>query len=238
MNEQIISYLVVDDEPIAHRIIEDYCAAIPHLALAKHCYNALEAMQYLSANKVDLMFLDLNMPKLKGFDFLRTLTTKPKVIVTTAYQDFALEGYELDVSDYLLKPFSFERFLKAVNKATEASTNEVVNIDTTISNTRLEQRIFIKGDKAQHQIFLKDINYIEACGNYCLVYLNDKKTITHQKISQFEQELPTENFIRIHKSYIVAKDKIESIAAGKIIIDNKELPVGQTFKNSVNELIT
>ena len=237
MNEKQIRYLIVDDEPIAHRIIEDYCTALPHLTLAKHCYNALEAMQYLSSNTVDLMFLDINMPKLKGFDFLKTLTTKPKVIVTTAYQEFALEGYELDITDYLLKPFSFERFLKAVNKSTELSSAKSVMTEHAVQNTNLEQRIFVKGDKVQHQILLNDINYIEACGNYCLVFLKDKKIITHQKISQFETDLPTVDFMRIHKSYIVAKNKIEAIAAGKLTVANKELPIGQTFKEKISDLM-
>jgi DNA-binding LytR/AlgR family response regulator len=235
MSNKQLRYLIVDDEPIAHRIIEDYCAALPHLVLAKHCYNALEAVQYLSSNKVDLMFLDLNMPKLKGFDFLKTLAIKPKVIVTSAYQEFALEGYELDVSDYLLKPFSFERFLKAINKTIifePAPFNETLQVSPA---KNIDEKIFIKGDKGLHQIALNDINYIEACGNYCLVFLKDKKIITHQKISQFESDLPSDDFMRVHKSYIASKAKIESISAGKIIIDQKQLPIGQTYKEKVNQ---
>ena len=120
-------YLIIDDEQMAHQIIKEYCDLIPDLKLAKHCYDALEALDYLRTNQVDLIFLDLNMPKLKGFDFLRSLSKKPKIIVTTAYQEYALEGYELEISDYLLKPFSFERFLKAVNKALEVDAQRLSN---------------------------------------------------------------------------------------------------------------
>ena len=118
MKNKEISFMIIDDEPIAHRIIEVHCTNLPHLKLVNHSYNALEAIEFLATNRVDLMFLDINMPRLTGFDFLKTLTIKPRVIVTTAYEEFALEGFELSVSDYLLKPFSFERFLKAVNKIT------------------------------------------------------------------------------------------------------------------------
>jgi len=116
----MIRYLIIDDEHIAHDIIKGYCDMLPNMQLMEHCYDALEALDYLNSNSVDLIFLDINMPKLKGFDFLKTLSSKPKVIVTTAYKEHALEGYELEITDYLLKPFSFERFLKAVNKAVQA----------------------------------------------------------------------------------------------------------------------
>jgi DNA-binding LytR/AlgR family response regulator len=241
MNNKDIRFMIVDDEPIAHRIIEEYSTNLPHLKLVNHSYNALEAMQFLATNSVDLMFLDINMPKLSGFDFLKTLTVKPKVIVTTAYEEFALEGFELNVSDYLLKPFSFERFLKAVNKVTSennihlAEHHTISNIPNIVEDQN--QRIFIKGDKAHHQISLNDILYIEACGNYCLVFCSDGKIVTHQKISQFENELPQNLFMRVHKSFIVAKNKINSVSSGQIEVADSTIPIGQTYKKILMEFI-
>ena len=247
MNNKDIRFMIIDDEPIAHRIIEEYCSALPHLKLVNHSYNALEAMQFLATNSIDLMFLDLNMPKLKGFDFLKTLTIKPQVIVTTAYQEFALEGFELTVCDYLLKPFSFERFLKAVNKTTSELNmrlreHQIVqtsddNVDHLSQISQIKQRIFIKGDKTHHQVALNNIQYIEACGNYCFVYCSDGKIITHQKISQFENELPKSLFMRVHKSFIVAKNKINSVSTGQLEIADSTIPIGQTYKSKISEFI-
>jgi DNA-binding LytR/AlgR family response regulator len=241
MNNQEIRFMVIDDEPIAHRIIEEYCTNLPHFKLVNHSYNALEAMQFLATNSVDLMFLDINMPKLSGFDFLKTLTIKPQVIVTTAYQEFALEGFELNVSDYLLKPFSFERFLKAANKITTESKLALTEHQTVSNDSDnasvLNQRIFIKGDKAHHQIALNDILYIEACGNYCLVYCRDGKIVTHEKISQFEKDLPQSFFMRVHKSFIVAKNKINSVSSAQLQIADAKIPIGQTYKKAITEFI-
>ena len=241
MNNLEIRFMIIDDEPIAHRIIEEYCTNLPHFKLVNHSYNALEAMQFLATNSVDLMFLDINMPKISGFDFLQTLTIKPQVIVTTAYQEFALEGFELNVSDYLLKPFSFERFLKAANKITTENKLALTEHQTVSNSSNkvddLNQRIFIKGDKAHHQIALNDILYIEACGNYCLVYCRDSKIVTHQKISQFEKELPQSLFMRVHKSFIVAKNKINSVSSAQLEISESIIPIGQTYKKLVIEFI-
>lgn len=239
------TYMIVDDEPIAHRIIEDYANALPHLTLVNHSYNALEAMAFISANSVDLIFLDINMPKLKGFDLLRALNNPPKVIVTTAYEEYAIEGYELNVCDYLLKPFSFERFIKAVNKAVNKPANspetfEVAKVEAVTaapSPVPRSQKIFIKGDKKHHQIALADILFIEACGNYCVVKLKDGKLITHQKISGFEQDLPSGQFMRVHKSYLVAVDKIDALTASSITIQANQIPIGQTYKALVAALL-
>jgi DNA-binding LytR/AlgR family response regulator len=241
MNNKDIRFIIVDDEPIAHRIIEEYSTNLPHLKLVNHSYNALEAMQFLATNSVDLMFLDINMPKLSGFDFLKTLMVKPTVIVTTAYEEFALEGFELNVSDYLLKPFSFERFLKAVNKVTSEKNIHLTehqtasNIPSIVED--INQRIFIKGDKAHHQVSLNDILYIEACGNYCLVYCRDGKVVTHQKISQFENELSQNLFMRVHKSFIVAKNKINSVSTSQLEISDATIPIGQTYKKMIIKFI-
>lgn len=232
-------YLIIDDEPIAHRIIENYCENLPHLEKKGNCYNAFEAMQFLNENNVDLLFLDINMPKLSGFDFLKTLSNPPKIIVTTAYKEFALEGYELNISDYLLKPFSFERFVKAINKT--ITTTEKKNNISTLSPSETESSassFFLKGDKKHHQIHFDDLLFIEAYGHYTKVYLKHDMIVSHQKISTFEELLPKSGFIRTHKSYIVAKNKIKQIEGNRILINEHMIPIGQTYKGNVNKLFS
>ena len=231
----MIKYIIVDDEPLAHDVIESFCELLPHLSLEKHCYNAMEAMQYLNSNSVDFIFLDINMPKLTGFDFLRTLTNPPKIIVTTAYKEFALEGFELNVSDYILKPFSFDRLVKAVNKISETQTTKTI-IKEVSSSTDNATRFFVKGDKKHHQIDLNDLLYIEAFGNYTKLFLKDEMIVSHEKISHYESILTDGNFLRVHKSFIVAIDKIKLIEGNRIIINEHKIPIGQTYKNEVNKL--
>ena len=169
----MIHYLIVDDEPIAHRIIEKYCDNLPHLDKKGNCYNAFEAMQFLNENEVKLLFLDINMPKLSGFDFLKTMSNPPKIIVTTAYKEFALEGYELNISDYLLKPFSFERFVKAINKTIANTTVTQESISkTVITKGKTESKsFFLKGDKKYHQVHIKSILFYSSSDcNSELVY--------------------------------------------------------------------
>lgn len=234
----MIYYVIVDDEPIAHRIIEKYCNDLPHLEKKGNCYNAFEAMQFLNENKVNLLFLDINMPKLSGFDFLKTIQNPPKIIVTTAYKEFALEGYELNISDYLLKPFSFERFVKAVNKtfmnlnlAEENTTKNIIEDAKTASKS-----FFLKSDKKHHQVHLDSILFIQAYGHYTKVYLEKEMILSHEKISSFEVFLPKNEFIRTHKSFIVAKTKINQIEGNRILIKDHKIPVGQTYKGNLNKL--
>ncbi|WP_299768270.1 LytTR family DNA-binding domain-containing protein [uncultured Dokdonia sp.] len=228
----MITYIIVDDEPLAHELIEEFCGMLPHLERKKNCDNALEAMQFLSTNTVDLMFLDLNMPKLTGFEFLKTLSNPPKVIVTTAYQEFALEGYELNISDYLLKPFSFERFIKAINKAVGSKSQPT----HTNTDTKENLRFYVKGDKKYHQINTQDILYIEAYGNYTKLFFEKGMILSHEGISHYETILPTINFLRVHKSFVVALDKIDQIEGNKIIISDHKIPIGQTYRNLVSKL--
>lgn len=233
----MIKYLIIDDEPLAHELIEEFCSMLPHLELQKNCYNAMEAMQYLNGNNVDLIFLDLNMPKLKGFDFLRTLVTPPRVIVTSAYKEFALEGYELNVADYLVKPFSFERFVKAINKALESTTSSIPTQTEGTPPPDHSIRFFVKVDKKYHQISSADILFIEAFGNYTKLHLTDNLLVSSEKISHLEELLPEKNFLRVHKSYIVALDKITTIEGNRISITEHKIPIGQTYKSKVNELL-
>lgn len=230
----MVKYIIVDDEPLAHELIEEFCNMLPHLKLEKHCYNALEAMQFLNSNTIDFMFLDINMPKLKGLDFLRTLTNPPKTIITTAYKEHALEGFELNVVDYLLKPFSFERMLKAINKVVQTEQKT-----TTIKDAPMIEsvhRFFIKGDKKYHQIASEDILYIEAYGNYTKLFLKNEMIIAHEKISVFEDLLPESRFLRVHKSFMVSVNKIKLIEGNRIHIESYKIPIGQSYKIRISKL--
>lgn len=232
----MLKYIIIDDEPLAHEVIEEFCSMLPHLQLEKNCYNAIEAMQYLNENTVDFMFLDINMPKLRGLDFLKTLTKPPKTIITTAYKEHALEGFELNVVDYILKPFSFDRLVKAVNKVSETQTTKTI-IKEASSSTDSTTRFFVKGDKKHHQIDLNDLLYIEAYGNYTKLYLKDEMIVSHEKISHYEDLLDAANFLRVHKSFIVAIDKIKFIEGNRILINEHKIPIGQTYKSRINDLL-
>ncbi|WP_033958487.1 LytR/AlgR family response regulator transcription factor [Psychroserpens jangbogonensis] len=231
----MLKYIIIDDEPLAHEIIEEFCSMLPHLHLEKNCYNAIEAMQFLNENTVDFMFLDINMPKLTGLDFLKTLSKPPKAIITTAYKEHALEGFELNVVDYILKPFSFDRLVKAVNKVSESQTTKTIIKDVSGSADN-STRFFIKGDKKHHQIDLSDLLYIEAYGNYTKLFLKDEMIVSHEKISHYESILASADFLRVHKSFIVAIDKIKFIEGNRILINEHKIPIGQTYKSNVNKL--
>jgi DNA-binding LytR/AlgR family response regulator len=231
----MIKYLIIDDEPIAHDIIKGYCDLLPNLVLQKNCYDALEALQYLNEHEVDLIFLDLNMPKLKGFDFLKTLSAPPKVIVTTAYSEFALEGYELNVVDYLLKPFGFERFLKAVNKA--IGTNNKSSTKTIVAENNQSNSIFLKSDKKYVQVIIDEILFIEAAGNYTKV-VTTRETITiREKISDLLKLLPDSDFIQIHKSFAIAKKHIKSIEGNQIAMGGYVVPIGKMYRMNISDLL-
>lgn len=228
-------YLIIDDEHIAHDIIKGYCDLLPNLKLEKNCYDALEALEYLNNNPVDLIFLDLNMPKLKGFEFLRTLSSPPKVIVTTAYKEFALEGYELNISDYLLKPFGFERFLKAVNKA--MSVPSPVQGNPVNGNANPAETIFLKGDSKYTQVVIADILYLESSGNYTKVITTKETIKIREKVSSLLSTLPPTNFLQVHKSFAVARKHIQSIEGNRIFIDQHTIPIGKLYKIKITELL-
>jgi DNA-binding LytR/AlgR family response regulator len=234
----MITCIIVDDEPLAQDLMSTYCERLPHLKVVKQCYDALEALEWLNSNKVDLMFLDLNMPKLKGFDFLRSLQNPPKVIVTTAYKEHALEGYELAIEDYLVKPFSFERFLKAVNKAISTSSLLASKGDDQQKEDDISpRRFFVKSDKEYHQVSMEYILYVEARGNYSALFLEGEELLVHEKISDLEELLPEPAFMRVHRSFIVAVDKIKTIQGNTITVEKQEVPIGQTYSKTVRDEI-
>jgi DNA-binding LytR/AlgR family response regulator len=225
----MIKYIIVDDETASHNIIKDYAGNIPNLSYQESCFNAFEAIEYLNNNTVDLIFLDINMPKLSGFDFLKTLSNPPRIIVTTAYKEFALEGYELNIDDYLLKPFSFQRFI--------AATNKVSDLIKQSGNTD-DSSIFLKDNKKHHQVKINDILFTEAYGNYVKIHLNDKMIVTHQTLSSLEEVLPKNQFIRVHKSFIIAKNKIVLIEGNLIHMSGHKIPVGKMYRQNINQLLS
>jgi DNA-binding LytR/AlgR family response regulator len=229
------TYLIIDDEYIAHDIIKGYCDLLPNMKLMKNCYDALEAFEYLNTNKVDLIFLDLNMPKLKGFEFLKILPNPPKVIVTTAYKEHALEGFELNISDYLLKPFSFERFLKAVNNA--ISTPAKTQVQTTGNTESKSKSIFIRSNKKYTQVEIDAIQYIEASGNYTKIITTNETITIREKVSYVLELLPKEDFIQVHKSFAVATRHIKSIEGNRIHIGDHTIPIGKLYKANINKLL-
>lgn len=231
----MIKYIIVDDEVAAHNNIEDYANSLPNLRLVKNCYNALEAISFLNTNTVDLIFLDINMPKLSGFDFLKTLNNPPNIIVCSAYSEFAIDGYAFNITDYLLKPFSFERFLTAINKinlTTEKTEKQFINTD----NSKTE-RIFLKDSKKHYQVKISDILFLEAFGNYVKVYLKDTIIITHQTLSHFINTLSKKEFVQVHKSFIVAIQHITLIEGNLVHIDSFKIPISKTYKININQLI-
>ncbi|WP_323756132.1 response regulator transcription factor [Roseivirga sp.] len=229
-------YLIIDDEHIAHKIIMEYCEMLPHMKLQKNCYSALEALEYLNTHQVDLIFLDINMPKLKGFEFLRTLSSPPKVIVTTAYSEFAIEGYELNVVDYLLKPFSLERFLSAINKVTSSAVGTISK--ETQPHTKLEGRhIFLKQNNSHVQVAIDSILFIEASGNYTKIFTLDNIISIREKISDTIHLLSDSDFLQVHKSFAVAKKHIIRVEGNRIYIRDHAVPIGKLYKANVIELL-
>ena len=231
----MIKYIIVDDETASHVNIKDYASNLSYLSFQKSCYNAFEALEFLNKHAVDLIFLDINMPKLSGLDFLKTLSNPPKIIITTAYKEFALEGYELNIDDYLLKPFNFSRFLKAVSKISDALAINFNPIQH--SETVADKKIFVKEDKKYYQIKLHDILFIEAYGNYVKINMADKMIVSHQTLTSLSHHLPENEFIRVHKSFIISIDKIELIEGNRIHIRQYKLPIGKMYKLNVNRLI-
>ncbi|SFU18803.1 DNA-binding response regulator, LytR/AlgR family [Algoriphagus locisalis] len=231
-----IKCLIVDDETVAHDIIRKYCALLPNLQVMKDCYDAIEAIEYLNSNPIDLIFLDLNMPKLRGFEFLKTLPNPPKVIVTTAYKEYALEGYELNVVDYLLKPFSFERFVKAVNKASLQPSKPVPIPHEEASETKAG-RIFLRTNSKHVQIELDEILFVEASGNYVKIVLKEEVITIRGNLSSLTEHIPTGGLVQVHRSFMVSQKHIKSIEGNQITIDKYTVPISKSFRAQLDQLL-
>ncbi len=237
-----IRCLIIDDEPPAQRVLEKYISEMPGLKVEGKCNNAFEAIELLHSKSIDLMFLDINMPKMSGLSFLQTLKNPPLVIITTAYREYAVEGFELDVIDYLKKPISFERFMKAVNKAMErlkptANASSSFVISESSRQQIDEAFIFVKDDKISYRVDLKDIYYVEAVGDYAKIVTSKKVYVTCQTMKKMESILPSNRFPRVHKSYIIAISKINSIEGNILNISGTQISVGQTYRKAFFDLI-
>lgn len=232
----MINCIALDDEPLALDLIEDNIKKVPYLNLIKKCNNTLDAYELLNSLKIDLIFLDIEMPDITGISFLKSLKYKPMVIFITAYEKYALEGFELDVLDYLLKPVSFDRFVKATAKALEYYYY-LNNSDTTKLNK--SRFIFVKADYKIIKINIDDIIYIEGLKDYIKIYTGSKPILTLSSLKNIEEKLPSREFIRVHKSFIISVAKIESISKSRIKIGDKEIPISDnyrdTFFNSIEE---
>ena len=230
------SCLLVDDEPMARDVLRRYIEKIPALHVAGECSNAIDALMFLQNNKIDLIFLDIRMPELLGTEFVKSLRNPPKIIFTTAFTEYAIEGYELDVIDYLVKPVRFERFVKAVNKAFPKKEEIPQNSGNNSDRKTGSDFIYLRVDKKLVKIILSEVLYIESARDYVKVFTKDKCFMTRQTISSIETMLSANEFVRVHRSYIVAVSKIKSLTSELIEIGETEIPIGKLYKNSFLKL--
>ena len=228
-----IRCFVLDDEPLASELIKDYIERLPDLELVGISNSPSHALGLLQQTPVDILFLDIQMPKLSGFDVLRPLSYRPKVIFTTAYREFALDSYEFDVVDFLLKPVSFERFLRAVGKVYRFMPPSPVAENTEAT----KEYQYFKVDKEMVKLYLEDILWIESIRDYVKIHTSSGILVSYLRISYLEEKLPADRFIRIHKSYLIALDHIQAISATYIRIHNKELPIGRSYKARLDEVL-
>jgi DNA-binding LytR/AlgR family response regulator len=219
--------IIVDDEPAAHYVLVNYISQNQQLELVQQCYNSIEALNYLRTNAVDLMFLDINMPEISGLELLQTLSNPPKTILTTAYSEYALESYEHGVIDYLLKPIYFPRFLKSLERFFSHFSDEKAAIHN--------DSISIKTDGIKLDVQLPDILFAQSYGNYVKIYTLKKIYLASMTTIELEKSLPSDYFLRVHKSFIIAIDKINSIERDTVRISNENIPIGITFKRALAE---
>lgn len=224
--------LIVEDEPLAIKVLENYVQRIEKLDLIGSCRNALDAFNFLQEESVDILFLDIQMPQMTGINFAKNLTASPRIIFTTAYRNYAVESYELDAVDYLVKPITFERFFKAVNKLFQKEETPAPEISSSFQ----EVFIYIKSDKKTFKVLLKDILYVESLKDSLVVHtLHQGELLTYQTISHIEKKLPPEKFLRIHRSFIIGLRHLNSFSAVYVHVAGKDLPIGRTYKAVVQQ---
>lgn len=232
-----INCVIVDDEPLARNLMIDYVSKVQSLNLIEACSTPLRVMEVLRNNSVDLLFLDVQMPEVTGISLLKALKKKPLVILTTAYSEYALEGYELDVADYLLKPITFERFLKAVEKVTERLQKGSVQPSEKPAAENAPPFVFVKDGTKLVKVNLEDILYVEGLKDYVTIHTPTQKIISLQRLKALEDQLPPDKFIRVHNSFIVALKAIEIIHKGDVQIGNVMIPIGETYKKAFRDFI-
>jgi DNA-binding LytR/AlgR family response regulator len=225
--------LIIDDEPLAIELLQTYIARIDSLVLIKSCNNVLEALPCLQNRQADLLFVDIQMPKITGLELIKALTYWPKIILTTAYRDYAVEAFDLDVADYLLKPITFERFLKSLGKVMgDQHAGQNQNEEIKLLHTYNESYIFLREEREMVKVFLKDIIYIESLRDYLRVKTTQKQIITYNKISYLEQKLPENKFIRVHRSFIIALEKVNTFSPAYIKLNDAIIiPIGRNYKS-------
>jgi len=231
-----IQTIIVEDEPLAREGLLSYIKDVDFLEVKRVCEDALEANQVLAAGGVDLMFLDIQMPKITGIDFLKSLKNPPMVIMTTAYPNFALQGYELDVLDYLVKPFPFDRFLKAANKARDYFELKQSGNNAASPSVK-EDYFFVKCDYRYEKIHFSDVLYVEGMENYVVIHTSAQKYVTLLRMKNMEETLPASDFYRIHKSFIASIKKISSIDGNEVVIGGKRLPISREKKAEIMEKV-
>lgn len=219
--------IALDDEPMALEVVRMHAAKVPYLELVASFTDAFKALEYLQNEPVDLLFLDIKMPDISGLEFVTSLQKKPMVIFTTAYTEHAVTSFELDAIDYLLKPFSLPRFIKACNKA-----HELLQLRGTITSAK--DYVFLKTGYEQVKVYYEEILYMEAAGNYVTFVLEDKKLLSRMTINELSEQLPPDKFIRVHRSYIVAKDRIDKIERHQVTIKGNDVPVGSSYMSCLH----
>jgi two-component system, LytTR family, response regulator len=233
---QKIRCLIVDDEPPAREIIRHYAVQVPGLEIAGEFDNAIQVFAFLQTQPVDLVFLDIHMPQLKGNDFVKVLSSPPRIIFTTAYPEYALEGFELNAVDYLVKPIRFERFLKAVQKAFSLDGSKPIKLPI-VEEKKNESFIYVRADRKMVKVLLDDIGYIESMKDYIKIVTGAGTVITKQSISAIEAMLPEPDFVRVHRSFIISTKKVKSFTSEMVEIDKKEIPIGKLYRNEVLKLL-
>ena len=229
---KICNCIIVDDEPMAREILENHLQKVDAVTIIASCKNAIEAFNVLNSNSIDLIFLDINMPEISGLSFAKTINRNIKVIFTTAYREYAIDGFNLQAVDYLLKPISFERLLQSVNKYLGENSTLILEPTLEISQ-EANDFIFVRSDRKMIKINFYEINYIESFSDYLKIHLNDKIIITRETITNIEAKLPKRDFIRIHRSFIVSISKIESFTNEFIEMNKKAIPISRSYKKDV-----
>jgi DNA-binding LytR/AlgR family response regulator len=231
--------LIIDDEPLAVRLVNSYCQHLPELEVVGTCNSAIEAYRILKQQRVDLLFLDIKMPQMLGTDFIRSLTNPPKVILITAYRKYALDGYDLDIVDYVLKPLSFARFMKAVAKAGRVFSVEAeINKPAAEEKEQKEAFLYFKIDREMIKVYLNEILFIESCKEYVKLYLDSKRPLlVKQSISSLEMLLSPHKFLRVHRSYMVTIERVQSYSATHLRIGETNIPIGRFYKSNVDQFI-
>ena len=228
-----IKCVIIDDEPLAIKVVENHLKEFQNFEIVSTFNNPLEAISLLEKGDIDVLFLDINMPKMNGLDFAKTLTTKTKVIITTAYREYAVESFDLNVLDYLVKPIPFNRFLKTVNKITQLIYLQKDNIEEDTNDSF----IFLKVDKKLVKIKFEDILYIESLKDYIKVFTTIENYLVHKPLTSITEELPESNFIRIHRSFTIAIDKVKSIEGNLVEIGATRIPIGRKYLNHAKKII-